>query len=113
MEDELANAATQADRTGMYSCPHTGVALAVLFRLIKRGDIQKTDRAVVISTAHGLKFTDFKGQYHEQTLQDVVVRHAPPLNCPRITMRCNEHWVRFCEIKGEAFLSLAQKRPPF
>jgi threonine synthase len=30
-EHELANAAALADRTGMYTCPHTAVALAVLF----------------------------------------------------------------------------------
>ena len=82
-EDELANAAVLADRTGMYCCPHTGVALAVLFKLIKRGDIQKDDRVVVISTAHGLKFTDFKVGYHDSALQDVISRHAnPPVELP-------------------------------
>ncbi len=82
-EDELANAAARADRTGMYCCPHTGVALAALFKLIDRGEIKPSDRVVVISTAHGLKFTDFKVRYHEQTLQDVVTRHAnPPIELP-------------------------------
>jgi threonine synthase len=82
-EDELANAAARADRTGMYSCPHTGVALAVLFKMIERGDIQRDDRVIVISTAHGLKFTDFKVGYHEQTLDDVIARHRnPPVELP-------------------------------
>ena len=36
-EDELANAAACADRTGSYTCPHTGVALAALFNLVDRG----------------------------------------------------------------------------
>ncbi len=82
-EDELANAAARADRTGMYCCPHTGVALAVLFKLIQRGDIQSTDRVVVISTAHGLKFTNFKVQYHDEALKDMVAHHAnPPLELP-------------------------------
>ncbi|HQE93178.1 MAG TPA: threonine synthase [Anaerolineae bacterium] len=82
-EDELANAAARADRTGMYCCPHTGVALAVLFKLIDRGDIRPDDRVVVISTAHGLKFTDFKVAYHNRTLEDVVARHAnPPVELP-------------------------------
>ncbi len=35
-EEELANAAALADRTGMYSCPHTGVALAVLLKLVEK-----------------------------------------------------------------------------
>lgn len=82
-EDELANAAARADRTGMYTCPHTGVALAVLLKLVKRGEIKPSDRVVVISTAHGLKFTDFKVGYHERTLQEVVSRYAnPPLELP-------------------------------
>jgi threonine synthase len=38
---------------------------------------------VVISTAHGLKFTDFKVGYHEGTLANVTARHAnPPLELP-------------------------------
>jgi len=74
-EDELANAAALADRTGMYCCPHTGVALAVLFRLVERGDIKGSDRVVVISTAHGLKFTGFKVGYHQGSLKEVIARH--------------------------------------
>jgi threonine synthase len=78
-EDELANAAARADRTGMYCCPHTGVALAVLFKLVGRGEIEPSDRVIVISTAHGLKFTDFKVGYHELKLNEVVARYDNPL----------------------------------
>jgi threonine synthase len=74
----LANAAARADRTGTYCCPHTGVALAVLFKLIERGEVRPSDRVVVISTAHGLKFTGFKVDYHEQKVEDVVPRYANP-----------------------------------
>ncbi|MGC8826143.1 MAG: threonine synthase [Anaerolineae bacterium] len=82
-EDELANAAARADRTGLYTCPHTGVALAVLFKLIERGEIRREDRVVVISTAHGLKFTDFKVGYHDGVLADVVARYRnPPIELP-------------------------------
>jgi threonine synthase len=82
-EDELADAAARGDRTGMYNCPHTGVALAVLSKLLSRGAIKSTDRVVVISTAHGLKFTGFKVGYHDHTLDNVVSRHAnPPLELP-------------------------------
>jgi threonine synthase len=82
-EDELADAAARADRTGMYCCPHTGVALAILFKLVERGTILPEHRVIVISTAHGLKFTNFKVGYHDQTLKDVVARHAnPPLELP-------------------------------
>ncbi len=82
-EDELANASAQGDRTGLFNCPHTGVALAALFKLAGRGVIGANDRVVVISTAHGLKFTDFKIKYHESQLQDVESRHANlPVDLP-------------------------------
>ena len=68
-EAELAEAAAAADRTGTFCCPHTGVALAVLDKLIARGDIQKGQRVVVISTASGLKFADFKIRYHEKAIE--------------------------------------------
>ncbi|MSS72629.1 MAG: threonine synthase [Candidatus Latescibacteria bacterium] len=84
-EDELANASAMADRTGLFCCPHTGVAFAALFKLLDRGVIQRKDRVVVISTAHGLKFTEFKIAYHEDRLRDLGVepRHANrPLELP-------------------------------
>ncbi len=82
-EDELANAAALADLTGMYTCPHTGVALAATMKLIERGEIKKDERVVVVSTAHGLKFTGFKTGYHEGTLDEVESRFAnPPVYLP-------------------------------
>ena len=77
-EAELAEVSTEADRTGLFNCPHTGVALAALRKLQKSGTIQSGDRVVVISTAHGLKFVDFKLQYHEMRLADLVPEHANP-----------------------------------
>ena len=35
-EAELADAAARADRTGLFNCPHTGVALAALEKLVAR-----------------------------------------------------------------------------
>jgi threonine synthase len=67
-EQELADAAARADRAGLFTCPHTGVALAALEKLASRGEIRKGERVVVISTAHGLKFSDFKVGYHDETL---------------------------------------------
>ncbi|MGB3310386.1 MAG: threonine synthase [Nodosilinea sp.] len=77
-ETELTAAAAEADLTGMFTCPHTGVALAVLKKLIARGLIKSSDRTVVISTAHGLKFTDFKVKYHDSTLEGVTSQYANP-----------------------------------
>jgi len=82
-EDELANAAALADTTGLYTCPQTGVALGVLMKMIKRGEIKSDDQVVVISTANGLKFTEFKIDYHEGNLQDIFARHAnKPVELP-------------------------------
>jgi threonine synthase len=97
-EDELANAAARADRAGLYCCPQTGVALAVLLKLLERGEVRPEQRVIVISTAHGLKFSRFKVDYHEQAL----ARHAnPPLELPAdreavtgAIHRAIEHWGR-------------------
>jgi len=82
-EQELADACARADRTGLYTCPHTGVALAAMFKLIARGDIRPHQRVVVIATAHGLKFTDFKVSYHDRRLREVASHYAnPPVELP-------------------------------
>ncbi|HPP87227.1 MAG TPA: threonine synthase [bacterium] len=75
-EDELANASALGDLTGLYNCPHTGVALAVLIKLIKNKQIKKSDRVVVISTAHGLKFSEFKINYHEKKLEGAQSKYS-------------------------------------
>jgi threonine synthase len=75
-ESELANAAAQADREGAFCCPQTGVALAAAIKLARRGVIAKGSDVVVVSTAHGLKFSSFKQGYHQGTLADVRSDHA-------------------------------------
>ncbi len=77
-EEELMDAAAQADRTGMFNCPHTGVALAALIKLRQRNVIGANDRTVVVSTAHGLKFTQSKIEYHSSAIPGVVSRFANP-----------------------------------
>ena len=82
-EHEMAAAAAMADTTGMYTCPHTGTALAALFKLLERQVVKSHERVVVISTAHGLKFTPFKVGYHEGTLAEVESDLAnPPVYLP-------------------------------
>lgn len=82
-EHELADAAARADRTGLYTCPHTGVALAALTKLVQRGVIQRHERVIVIATAHGLKFTSFKVGYHDDQLEEVEAALAnPPIYLP-------------------------------
>jgi threonine synthase len=84
-ESELADVAARADLTGLFSDPHTGVALAVLEKLVARGEIEPGQRTVVISTANGLKFTDFKVRYHERRLSELGInsRYAnQPVDLP-------------------------------
>jgi len=79
-EAEMAEAAAWADRSGLFSCPHTGVALAVLIKLVERRIIQPHERVIVISTAHGLKFPDWKIRYHARQLPQVEsLRANPPI----------------------------------
>ena len=75
-ESELTEAVAQADQTGLFNCPHTGVALAALMKLAQSGQIQRRDRVIVISTASGLKFPDFKIGYHERSLEGVESQYA-------------------------------------
>lgn len=58
----------------MFTCPHTGVGLAVVEKLRQKNIIDRDDRVIVISTAHGLKFTASKVAYHDGQLKDVVSR---------------------------------------
>lgn len=84
-EQELADAAAMGDSTGMFNCPHTGVALAALIKLLKSGKIDRSEHVVVISTAHGLKFTDFKVNYHEETLDFPCTYANKPIEvAPRV-----------------------------
>jgi threonine synthase len=70
-ESELANAAATADRFGFFNDPQTGVALAATKKLVQAGRIPSASRVVVVSTAHGLKFADFKSRFQEAQLSEV------------------------------------------
>jgi threonine synthase len=59
----------------MFNCPHTGVALAALRKLVERKIIRAHERVVVVSTAHGLKFADQKAGYHLGTLAGIRPTH--------------------------------------
>ena len=82
-EDELAQATALADSSGLFACPQTGVALAVLRKLVERKEIPAGDRVIVISTANGLKFVDFKIAYHTKALEGVGAKLAnQPVELP-------------------------------
>jgi threonine synthase len=82
-EAELADEAAHADRTGMFNDPHTGVALAVLRKLVEGKLIRPKQRVVVISTAHGLKFAEQKTAYHLGELEGIQSRYPNrPVDAP-------------------------------
>ncbi|MCD6023223.1 MAG: threonine synthase [Fibrobacteria bacterium] len=78
-EQQLADAAHRADLTGLYCDPHTGVALGALEQMVDAKKIGAGERVVIISTAHGLKFSEFKTKYHEKELADVQSKYANPI----------------------------------
>jgi threonine synthase len=103
-EEDLAEAAAEGDLTGLYNCPHTGVALAALKKWLQRGEVRRSDRIVVISTAHGLKFTSFKTRYHASLLEGVPARHAnPPLEVPADYDKVRDTLMRALDIRNAQF----------
>jgi threonine synthase len=81
-EEELADASALGDKTGMFNCPHTGVALAALIKLLKAGKIDKKEKVVVISTAHGLKFVEQKVRYHKGEMEFPTPYANKPIELP-------------------------------
>src|SRR6267142_2662148 len=93
---ELADEAARADRTGMFNCPHTGVALAALRKLVDRKVIRSNERIVVLSTANGLKFADQKAAYHMGALDGIkpTYRNKPvelPADAKRVARTIARH----------------------
>lgn len=82
-EEELSDAAARGDRYGLYNDPHTGVALAAMLKCVENGIIQKQEKVVVISTANGLKFTEFKVHYHDGKIMGTNRSHQNGIiHCP-------------------------------
>ncbi len=77
-EQEIVDACAAADREGLLTCPHTGVALAALEKIARRGLIEPEHRVVVISTAQGLKFPRFKIDYHWGKQDSMEAHRANP-----------------------------------
>jgi threonine synthase len=100
-EEELADASAWADRTGMFNCPHTGVALAALIKLRGQSVIREDERVVVISTAHGLKFADQKAAYHQHGIAGIASRHAnEPIELPNDLDRVRDTLLRRIDVQN-------------
>lgn len=75
-EAELSEAGRQADLSGLYVCPHTAVALAAVTKQRANGTIRQGESVVVVATAHGLKFTEFKTAVAADTVPGAKLGHA-------------------------------------
>jgi threonine synthase len=100
-EAEIADASARADRTGLFNCPHTGVALAALEKLVKGGVIDRNQYVVVVSTAHGLKFVDQKVKYHRMELEGIESMYAnPPIELPAHYETVRDEMLRQIDRRG-------------
>ncbi len=75
-EKQLANSAAIGDFHGFFNCPQTGVALGAFINLIEKKIISKKEKIVIISTAHGLKFSEFKINYHTNNTKSFKPKFA-------------------------------------
>src|SRR5881296_38189 len=89
-EAELVAACAEVDRFGFFTDPQTGVALAATMKLVKANVIPRASRVIVISTAHGLKFAEFKTKLHQgqlpeadPTLQNNLIQVPPDVAAVR------------------------------
>ncbi|HIG31713.1 MAG TPA: threonine synthase [Verrucomicrobiales bacterium] len=102
-ENEIAESCARADRTGLFNCPHTGVALAALEKIVARGEIKKNDRVVVLSTAHGLKFVEQKVSYHRKELEGIDSAIAnPPVELAADYQVVRDEMFRQLELRDKA-----------
>src|SRR5947208_6333282 len=89
-ETELVAACAEVDRFGFFTDPQTGVARAATIKLVKANVISPSSRVIVISTAHGLKFAEFKTKLHQgqlpeadPTLQNNLIQVPPDVAAVR------------------------------
>lgn len=75
-EQDIATTTARADRIGLQTCPHTAVALACTQKLVQNKTIAPDEKVVVVSTAHGLKFMDFKAAYHQDRLENLETEYS-------------------------------------
>jgi threonine synthase len=77
-ETALADAKAQIDAAGVNICPNSGVAVAGYLRLLSEGTIARDESAVVVCTAHGMKFSRTALDYHLGRLPGPTGSHANP-----------------------------------
>ena len=66
-DKEIMDAKAIVDSTGIPICPNSGAAVAGLKKLADKGTIKKSDKVVVILTAHAAKFSQAIIDYHKSS----------------------------------------------
>jgi threonine synthase len=66
-EQEIMDWELKANRNGHIACTHGGETLAGLVKARQKGIVEENDTAIVDSTAHALKFSDFQKMYFENS----------------------------------------------
>jgi threonine synthase len=67
-EQEIMDWQLRANRNGHIACTHGGECLAGLKRAVETGLANKTETAIIDSTAHALKFAGFQDLYFSNQL---------------------------------------------
>jgi threonine synthase len=75
-EQELTEIGREADRSGLFVCPHTAVALGGVRQALDDSTIKAGESVVVVATAHGLKFTEFKTATAENKVDGATLDSA-------------------------------------
>ncbi len=69
-EQNIIDSQFRANYNGHITCTHGGETLAGLIKALDQGVIKEHEIAVLNSTAHPLKFSDFQRKYYEHRLED-------------------------------------------
>lgn len=87
-EQEIMDWQLVANRNGHIACTQGGESLAGLVKAYKTGLISDTETAVIDSTAHAIKFSEFQNQYFEELISDEykIVSDRRYINLPSLVV---------------------------
>lgn len=81
-EQQVMDANAEVDAAGISICPNSATAVAGFKKLRQSNVISSKDTAVIISTAHGLKFSSTSIRYHKDELSGIQANYKnTPISC--------------------------------
>jgi threonine synthase len=99
-EQELAEACAAADRTGLFNCPHTGVALAAMRSWSTRNLIRPGERVVVDLHRQRPQVRGLQGRLPPHELEGIVPAGAnPPIELPARYPDVRDRMLREIELR--------------